>query len=52
MFKYTQYFSALLFAIWMTSCEKPQVQTKEKGYPLADILQEQSYWEGSSIEAC
>jgi antitoxin component YwqK of YwqJK toxin-antitoxin module len=33
------------------SCEKPQVQKQEKGYPLADIIQEQSYWEGSSIEA-
>ena len=33
------------------SCEKPQVQKKEAGYPLADIIQEKSYWEGSSIEA-
>jgi antitoxin component YwqK of YwqJK toxin-antitoxin module len=33
------------------SCEKPQVQKQEKGYPLADIIQEKSYWEGSSIEA-
>ena len=33
------------------SCEKPKVQKKEAGYPLADIIQEKSYWEGSSIEA-
>ena len=33
------------------SCEKPQVQKQEKGYPLADIIQEKSYWEGSSLEA-
>ena len=33
------------------SCEKPQVQKQEKGYPLADIIQEKSYWEGSSVEA-
>ncbi len=34
-----------------TSCEKPQVQPKVEGYPLGDIIKEQSYWEGSSIEA-
>ena len=37
--------------IFLWSCEKPQVQKQEKGYPLADIIQEKSYWEGSSIEA-
>ena len=37
------------FIIW--SCEKPQVQKQEKGYPLADIIQEKAYWEGSSVEA-
>ena len=51
MSKYTQFLCFLFFAIWISSCEKPQVQTKEKGYPLADILKEQSYWEGSSVEA-
>ena len=37
--------------IFLWSCEKPQEQKQEKGYPLADIIQEKSYWEGSSIEA-
>ena len=36
---------------FLFSCEKPQVQKQEKGYPLADIIQEKSYWEGSSVEA-
>lgn len=37
--------------LFFSSCEKPQVQKKEAGYPLVDIIQEKSYWEGSSIEA-
>lgn len=39
-----------LFSLFLFSCEKPQVQKQEKGYPLADIIQKKSYWEGSSID--
>jgi len=41
---------ALIIGLF-SSCEKPQVQQKDVGYPLSDIIQEKSYWEGSSIEA-
>ncbi len=36
-----------------TSCENPQVQNKQKqeGYPLGDLLEQKSYWEGSEAEA-
>ena len=43
------FLSFCLLFLW--SCEKPGVQKQEKGYPLADIIQEKSYWEGSSVEA-
>ena len=36
---------------FLFSCEKPQVQKKEEGYPLSIIIQKQGYWEGSSAEA-
>ncbi len=40
--------SFCLLFLW--SCEKPQVQKVEEGYPLADFIEEKSYWEGSSVE--
>jgi antitoxin component YwqK of YwqJK toxin-antitoxin module len=51
MFRKTEAFYLSLFFTFLCSCEKPQVQQKVEGYPLGDIIQEQSYWEGSSIEA-
>jgi len=33
------------------SCEKQTTQKNLEGYPLGKIIQEQAYWEGSSIEA-
>ena len=47
----TRFIFSLCIALWTTSCEKPQVQQKAEGYPLGDIIQEQAYWEGSSVEA-
>lgn len=47
----TRFIFSLCIALWTTSCEKPQVQQKVEGYPLGDIIQEQAYWEGSSVEA-
>jgi antitoxin component YwqK of YwqJK toxin-antitoxin module len=51
IFGKTQSFGLCFLFFFLFSCEKPQVQKQEKGYPLADIIQEKSYWEGSSIEA-
>jgi antitoxin component YwqK of YwqJK toxin-antitoxin module len=51
IFGKTQFFGMCFLFFFLFSCEKPQVQKQEKGYPLADIIQEKSYWEGSSVEA-
>ena len=44
-------FGLCLLFFFLFSCEKPQVQKKEEGYPLSIIIQKQGYWEGSSAEA-
>jgi len=41
----------VIFILGFSSCEQPQVKPKLEGYPLGKIIQEQSYWEGSSVEA-
>ena len=51
LFRKAKAFCITFSCIVLFSCEKPQVQKQEKGYPLADIIQEKSYWEGSSVEA-
>ncbi|MEK9772956.1 MAG: hypothetical protein VW576_05270 [Opitutae bacterium] len=51
MFRKAEAIYVTLACLLLFSCEKPQVQKQEKGYPLADIIQEKSYWEGSTVEA-
>jgi len=51
MFRTTGVTMLLLSSFCFISCEKPQVQKKEEGYPLSIIVQDQGYWEGSSAEA-
>jgi len=51
IFGKTQSFGLCFLFFFLFSCEKPQVQKKEEGYPLSIIIQKQGYWEGSSAEA-
>ena len=51
IFGKTQSFGMCFLFFFLFSCEKPQVQKKEEGYPLSIIIQKQGYWEGSSTEA-
>jgi len=51
IFGKAQFFGMCFLFFFLFSCEKPQVQKKEEGYPLSIIIQKQGYWEGSSAEA-